>query len=394
MIAYHKALYASQYDEALAKEALFEAAKLDSLYCFPNKLEDIAALRYAIAHNPADAKAPYYLGCLFYDRRQYETAASLWEKSSQLDPSFPTVWRNLALAYYNKQCRAADARACLERAYALDETDARVLLELDQLYRKLNMPIKERFAFLDRHRETAFIRDDLTIEYCTLLNSIGRHSEALEIIMGRKFHPWEGGEGKVTTQYATALTQLALQALNAGDAQKAKELLEQALVFPHNLGEGKLEGAKDNNIYYYLGLCERMLGNEEAALVHLSRAASGDEEPASAMYYNDQPAEMILYQGLAARALGDTARERARLHKLIAYGEKHYYDEVKIDYFAVSLPDLQLFDDDLTLRNRAHCEYLIALGSMGLGDRERAKKCFDAVLAIDCAHQGALLHSD
>ena len=392
MIAYHKALYAGKYDEALAKQALSKAEKLDSLYCFPNRLEDIAALEYAIANNPHDAKAPYYLGCLYYDKRQYDAAAALWEKSSQLDENFPTVWRNLALAYYNKQGRAADARACLERAYHLDESDARVLLELDQLYRKLNMPIDERFAFLDAHRETVFIRDDLTIEYCTLLNCMGRYDEALGIIMGRKFHPWEGGEGKVTTQYATALTQLARQAMDAGDAQKAKALLERALVFPHNLGEGKLEGAKDNNIYYFLGLCERMLGNENAAKAYLTRAASGDEEPASAMYYNDQPAEMILYQGLAARALSDTARERARLHKLIAYGEKHYYDEVKIDYFAVSLPDLQLFDDDLTMRNRAHCEYLIALGSMGLGDKVRAKKCFDTVLAIDCAHQGAILH--
>ncbi len=393
MVFYHKALYAARYDSALAKEILLDAAQLDSLYCFPNRLEDICALQHAMYVNPDDAKAPYYLGCLYYDKRQYEKAAAHWEQSARLDSKFPTVWRNLALAYYNKQGRTKDARACLERAYRLDETDARVLLELDQLYRKLNISISERFAFLDSHKETVFIRDDLTIEYCTLLNSMGRYEEALAIIMDRKFHPWEGGEGKVTTQYATALTQLAKRAMAEGDAAKARELLVRALVFPHNLGEGKLEGAKDNNIYYYLGLCERILGNETAAAAHLTRAAMGDEEPASAMYYNDQPAEMILYQGLAARALGDEARASARLHKLIAYGEKHYYDEVKIDYFAVSLPDLQLFDDDLTRRNRAHCEYLIALGSMGLGDRARAVKCFSAALDIDCTHQGAILHS-
>ena len=392
MLAYHKALYASKYDEELAKDALAQAAARDSLYCFPNKLEDIHALEFAIAQNPQDAKAPYYLGCLLYDKRRYAQAGAMWEKSSELDPAFPTVWRNLALAYYNKQGKPDDARKCLERAYQLDETDARVLLELDQLYRKLNMPPFERFAFLHDHKETVFVRDDLTIEYCTLLNSMGRYEQALEIIMGRKFHPWEGGEGKVTTQYTVALTELSKAALLTGDAQKAKALLERALVFPHNLGEGKLEGAKDNNIYYYLGLCERMLGNEEAAKACLARAAIGDEEPASAMYYNDQPAELILYQGLAARELGDEARASARLHKLIAYGEKHYYDEVKIDYFAVSLPDLQLFDDDLTLRNRAHCEYLIALGSLGLGDHTRAKKCFAAAKKIDCAHQGVILH--
>ena len=135
-----------------------------------------------------------------------------------------------------------------------------------------------------------------------------------------------------------------------------------------------------------------MLGNEEASLYHLMCAAAGNEEPANAMYYNDQPAELILYEGLASEALGNHDHASARFHKLISYGEKHYYDEVQIDYFAVSLPDLQLFDDDLTRRNRVHCEYLIALGSYGLGDMARASACIDAVLSIDAAHQGALLH--
>ena len=393
MAAYHKALYASKYDAALAASALREGAAASPLYCFPNKLEDILALEYAVAHNPSDARAPYYLGCLWYDRRQFAAAASLWEKSVQLDGSFPTVWRNLSLTYYNKSGDPAKARTCMEKAYALDESDARVLLELDQLYRKLNVGIEERLRFLDAHRETAFRRDDLYIEYVTLLNDLGRHQEAYDLIMAHTFHPWEGGEGKVTAQYTIALTQMGRLALEDGDAAHAKELLQKALQFPHNLGEGKLEGAKDNNIYYYLGLAERALGSAEQAEACLERAAAGDEEPAGAMYYNDQPADLILYQGLANRALGREEQAASRFYKLISYGEKHYYDQVKIDYFAVSLPDLQLFDEDLSLRSRLHCEYLIALGSFGLGDAERARKCYDAALCIDCAYQGAILHS-
>ena len=185
---------------------------------------------------------------------------------------------------------------------------------------------------------------------------------------------------------------MGIRALDEGDPAKAKGLLERALKFPHNLGEGKLEGARDNNIHYYLGLAERALGRETEALRRLETAAAGDEEPASAMYYNDQPADMIFYQGLASRALGREERARSRFYKLISYGEKHYYDRVKIDYFAVSLPDLQLFDEDLSLRSRAHCEYLIALGSLGLGDAERAKESFDAALKINRGHQGAIMH--
>ena len=386
MVHYHLALYTGEQAE------LDKAAVASSLYCFPNRLEDIAALRYAMAHNPADAKAPYYLGCLWYDKRQYDEAIACWEQSVRKDDTFPTVWRNLSLAYFNKRGDRDKARQAMEKAYALDESDARILLELHQLYGKLGMSVQERFAFLDAHKEVVCKRDDLYVEYVTLLNDLGRYGEALTHIMSRKFHPWEGGEGKVTGQYAVALTQMGRIALENGDPAKAKELLERALVFPYNLGEGKLEGAKDNNIHYYLGLAERALGNEAEALRHLEWAAAGDEEPASAMYYNDQPADLILYQGLANRELGREQRARSRFHRLIAYGEKHYWDQVKIDYFAVSLPDLQLFDEDLSLRSRAHCEYLMGLGSLGLGDMARAEKCFDAALTIDRSHQGAILH--
>ena len=393
MVYYHLAYCAFMNGEyEAARQACGQAARADSLYCFPNRLEDIQPLWYAMDHCPDDARAPYYLGCLWYDRRQYDDAIACWERSASLDPGFPTVWRNLSLAYFNKRHDPEKARTCMEKAYALDPSDARVLLELFQLYGRLNESPADRLAFLDAHRDTAFRRDDLYVEYCALLNDLGRHEEALGLVLAHTFHPWEGGEGKVTTQYATALIQLGIRALDAGDAAGAKDLLTRALVFPHQLGEGKLEGARDNDIHYYLGLAEKALGHEEAARAELERAAAGDEEPASALYYNDQPADRILYQGLANRALGREDRARSRFYRLIAYGEKHYYDRPEPDYFAVSLPDLQLFDADLARRSRAHCEYLIALGSLGLGDRQRAAMCFDAVLEIDAGHQGAILH--
>ena len=393
MVYYHLAWNAYLSGNAdKARKALRAAAAADPTCCFPNRLEDIVVLEFAMKADPSDARAPYYLGCLWYDRRQYEAAIECWEKSVSLDDTYATPWRNLSLAYYNKRGNREKALECMEKAFSLDPSDARVLLELDQLKRKLGFPVSKRLAFLDAHRETAFKRDDLYIEYCTLLNLLGRHEEALELIMARRFQPWEGGEGKVTSQYAIALTQMGIRALEAGDAGKAKALFERALVFPHNLGEGKLEGAKDNDLYYWLGMAERVLGNEDAALAHLERAAAGDEEPAGMMYYNDQPADMILYEGLANRALGREDRASGRFHKLISYGEKHIFDTVRIDYFAVSLPDLQLFDEDLTLRNKMHCEYLIALGSYGLGDYERARLHFRLVLSKDCAYQGAIDH--
>ncbi len=104
------------------------------------------ALQCAMAVNPTDAKASYYLGNFWYNARQYNEAISCWELSRDLDGRFPTVRRNLALAYYNKTDGPDKALLELETAFKLDTTDSRVLMELDQLYKKLNRSHSERLA--------------------------------------------------------------------------------------------------------------------------------------------------------------------------------------------------------------------------------------------------------
>jgi tetratricopeptide (TPR) repeat protein len=373
-------------------------------YCFPNKTEDIAVLRFASDRDCPMAK--YYLGNLYYDRRQWEEAVSLWEQAEKEKPEFPTVHRNLALAYYNKCGEPVRAREELEKAFALNKADARVFLELDQLYKKLGMSFADRLARYGEYPELVESRDDLYVEYVTLLNMTGQYEKAYEAMMGHRFHPWEGGEGKITTQYVLSLLQMAKKALSDGQADAAEEFLRKALVYPENLGEGRLEGTRDNHLYYHLGLaCERQaacaessgdkkLASEkrEEARQCFERATTGTDEPAGAMYYNDQPADMILYQGLAYLKLGRTGAARSRFYRLIDYGEQHLEDQVKIEYFAVSLPDFLIFEDDLNVKNRAHCYYLMALGNLGLGDVAAAKAFLEDALKLEPSHMMANIY--
>lgn len=76
------------------------------------------------------------------------------------------------------------------------------------------------------------------------------------------------------------------------------------------------------------------------------------------------------------RELGREEEARSRFNNLISYGEKHLYDVFKMDYFAVSLPDLQIWEDDMNKKNRIHCNYLMALGYLGLGNEEKAMRYF------------------
>jgi tetratricopeptide (TPR) repeat protein len=310
-----------------------------------------------------------------------------------LDASFPTVHRNLGLAYFNKRHDAAGALAAYERAFALDPTDARLFFELDQLYKRRNEAPALRLARLEQHAGLVAQRDDLTIERISLLNLLGRHDEAYELLLSRNFHPWEGGEGKATAQYVASLVAKARAHLAQGEPEAAVTCLQAAQVYPHNLGEGKLHGAQENHIFYYLGCAYVALGDAAGAEAAFRRAAKGLSEPTSALYYNDQPPDMIFYQGLACRGLGREEEAQEIFRKLVAYGAAHRDDDVQMDYFAVSLPDFLVFDDDLRTRNGIHCYYMQGLGLLGLGDRQAARQAFAAVLALRADHLGAHIHN-
>jgi tetratricopeptide (TPR) repeat protein len=393
MIYYYLAVFADRAGQKeLAETYRALAAKAEGDPCFPHRVQDILVLRKCLERNPRDSRGCLYLGNCLYDKRRYDEAILAWERCRELDERCPTARRNLALAYFNKRGEKESARRELEAAFALDTNDARVLMELDQLYKKIGVPPEERLAFLRKHRDCAFQRDDLYVEYVTLLNLTNQPEEALNLIEARRFHPWEGGEGRVIAQYITSLVQLAKKCIQKKEFADAVELLKRATVYPENLGEGKLAGAKENDIYYWLGVAYKGLGQAERADACFVQAAQGDEEPAGMMYYNDQPPEMAFYKGLALRALGREGDAARCFGKLVDYGQAHENDTVKIDYFAVSLPDLMVFDEDLNARNRAHCRFMTALGLLGDGKTEPARELLTDVLRGNPNHLSVKIH--
>jgi len=384
--------YLLQGNIPAAKEGFSSAAVLPPDYCFPNQVECVPALQAAMRHAPHDARAPYYLGNFWYGHRRHQEAIELWELARDLDPMFPTVHRNLGLAYVNKRHDFVNGLEAYEKAFELNPNDARVFFELDQLHKKLNETPAQRLERLERHMELLELRDDLTIERITLLNLLERYQDALNVLRTRKFHPWEGGEGKVTGQYVLSLVELAKQKMSAGQYTDAIQMLEQSQTYPSNLGEGKLHGAQENNIFYYLGCAYELLGQPDQAYRCFIKATNGLIEPASQRYYNDQPPDMIFYQGMANTKLGQKNTAQTIFSQLVEHGEKHLEDQVTIDYFAVSLPDFLVFDQDLNLQNLIHCHYMQGLGYVGLEESTRAVEHFRKVLSLNVYHSGATIH--
>lgn len=352
------------------------AARQSPDYCFPSRLESIAALRRAQAVAPTDARAPYYLGNLLYDKRRYDEAIAQWERARRLDGRFATVHRNLALAYHNHRHDLPRARRALRQAMACDPSDARLLFELDQLERRAAASPVSRLARLERHPGLVAQRDDLSLERVALLNRLGRHGTAIAALAGRRFSPWEGGEGRVAEQWAQSHRLRAREQLARGRWDDAIAAARASLSFPDELGEVPPPGTPETEAHWLIGLALEAQGRSGDARRAFARAASSAPPPGHAAYC----------RGLAQARLGRRAAARRVFESLVGAGRRILRTPPCPDYFAVSLPDMLLFEDDLARRRRIDGRMLIALGLLGLGRRAAAARELRAANALDPSH--------
>lgn len=369
MVCYAMA-YAVQDDSALKHALAGEGCCPDC--CFPNRIAEQLILEKVIALLEAAGKvapmAHYYLGLLLYDKKQYAAAMSHWEAAIAARPELAPAHRNLSIACYNHGDRSL-AEAEIAAACRLEPDNSRFLLEQDQLLKQLDKPVCERLALLEAHAGILPDRDALMLAYVSLLNANGQHQKALDLLESYTFHVWEGGEGKVADEYKTALFALAEKALEEGTEESlhaAIRYAERTITYPDNLGEGKLDNVPDNRAYYVMGRAYRALGQEEEAKACFVKATAGSQVPAPVRYYNDQPSDYIFYQGLAFHALGDDVMAKKSFHQLIIFGEQHIFDHVEYDFFAVSMPELEVYQDDIQKRSDTYCKRLMALGHEGL----------------------------
>jgi tetratricopeptide (TPR) repeat protein len=326
--------------------ALGRAADASPDYCFPSRLEEFLLLQRAVSLHPDAARAHYYLGNWLYDRRRHGEAIDHWERAVEFEPSLAVAWRNLGIGYCNVLEDAARARAAFERAFAANPSDARIFYERDQLWKRLGVLPAERLAEIEKHRLLVEGRDDLSVELLALYNQTRQPAKARQVLAGRKFQPWEGGEGLALAQHVRAHLLLGLY--------------EEALRCPENLGEARHPLDHPTEIYYGLG--------------QFARAAQGHG----------------LYRALALRQLGRAEEAEQYLRGLLEQAREQASRQIRIDYFTTSLPTMLLFHDDLQKRNLVEARFLEAQARYGLGETAAALRLLDEVLAMDPNHAGAM----
>jgi tetratricopeptide (TPR) repeat protein len=360
------------------------AAAAPDVYCFPARVEEIGLLKEAIVANPGDARAHYYLGNLLYDRLRHEEAIHSWETAANADPTHATTWRNLGIAYFNVTKDAGRAADAYRRAVACDPDDARLLFEQDQLAKRLGMSPQERLGSLRHKAELVRRRDDLSIEFCALLNQTGQHEEARQMLASRHFQPWEGGEGQALGQHVRTHLALARRAMNQRQSEQAIAMLKAALLSPANLGEAKHLLANQSDVYYLLGLAHEQAGDITQARSFWTMAADkrGDFLGMAVQPYS----EMTYYTILALKRLGREADAEQLRTGLAAHAQALLATSAKIDYFATSLPTMLLFDEDIDQSKNVSATVMLAQALLAAGQTDDATRLLQNVLHINPSH--------
>lgn len=354
-------------DTAAASASLEAARAADRTWCFPSAAEDDMLARLRAAW-PSDPLVAGLAGHRLYAAGRRDEAVAAWEVAAAVEAPDVVVLRNLGVAAHNVQGAPDAAAAYYERARRLAPDDARLLYEADQLAARRGTDPAGRLATLQGRLDLVATRDDLTVQLAELLTGVGRAPEALDVLGGRAFQPWEGGEGRVLAAWEEAHLAVVRDALAAGDAPRAVAHAAAALEPVATLGEARHPLANTADLHLALGDALAADGQDRAAAQAWEVAATqhGDFQGMQVQAFSERTAASVT----ALRRLGRTDDARRLRDGLAAYVTAESTRRATIDYFATSLPTMLLFTHDIQQAHEDRTATLRAqLAVLDEGDR-------------------------
>jgi tetratricopeptide (TPR) repeat protein len=359
-----------------------------SEYGFPFQWEAIHVLRRAMELKPQDSRASYYLGNLLFDW-QPDEAVKLWEQSAALDPSFPIVHRNLAVAYSHQGTNSDTAKALaqLEQAVSANAEYAMHFTELDELYADAGKPPEERLALLEQNHAVVSKRDDALSREIGLKVFAGKYDEAIQLMTGRKFSVWEGGTLDVADHWVNAHLLRGQREFAAKQFAAALADFQATENIPDNLPSDRGGGrGHEAEIAYWTGLTHEAAGKTENAKQSWQRAVSASNERPGRRgggggFVSDRSVQRY-YQALAQKKLGQVTEAETSLRGMLDAANRALEREPGDSSGAVG--------ERQSPRSRvALAHYLAGLAHLGLGETELAKQEFTRALEGSPDHLGA-----
>lgn len=333
---------------------------------FPNRLGEIQVLQCAAA--AGSKHAPFLLGCLLYDKRQYEKAAALFEESVRLEPDNYMTHRSLAVAWFSHLGRKNDALKELEIARKLNCTQ-QLLYESVIALDIIGADPAEKIALLEPHA-AEFRRDDLFVELAKAYNQNRQPRKALDLLLSHTFVACEGGEHAIADQYMYAFYQQAMEQLRQGCYCDAYDLLTQALTLPKSLGSGIWNRCKYVPYQFRMAQCLEHMDRQEEAMAIYREILDIEVEFFSNMHLRELP----YYQALCAEKLGLQQKAWNIMGKYKREWTKAL-TQTDNGFFSTT-PFFISFVQEPAVLHRAYYLYLLALVALYEGETDQARQMF------------------
>lgn len=361
-------------DEESAAAWRRSASALPTTNTFPYRAEEIGVLREAVAADPCDAQALYLLGCLLYDKLYYTEAAELFAKVIQLKPEFHPAWRNLAIVYFSKLGRRAEALDLMKKAVATDPGNDVLVKETNYVMAKLGVDPSERLRYLlDNLPEQP--SDNLTWDLADAYNAVGEFDKAIDVMLHHEFVAAECQETYQVEAWTFAQVCKGRLLLDEGKADAALECFRAAQTIPANFRAGWWDTQALYYPRFFEGLALKALRREDEA-----KASVGRLIPFIHSGYSPYMGpECDVYVAAAHRMLGDEVTARKYLsayvvkwRKDLAAGDADRKPIVTSLYWS--------FVPDGAAEHRAEIERALAYSRLYFGDKAGAKALFEKSL--------------
>jgi tetratricopeptide (TPR) repeat protein len=176
-----------------AQNDYMQASRLSTLYIFPNRIEDLRALRAAIRINAKDASAHYLLGTWHFARGQTDAALSEWKRAQELNPKMPVLQASTGLALLHVKHEFAAALNAFEEGIKNDPLNPVNYSGALAAMTLLGRAAAERARMLERYPTLSRMPTPLVYELALNRAEEGNYDAALDLFRNRFFGREEGG---------------------------------------------------------------------------------------------------------------------------------------------------------------------------------------------------------
>jgi tetratricopeptide (TPR) repeat protein len=369
MFLYAQNYFAGVNQERDASHLLMKlASESETEFVFPHRAEEADILKSALAANPRDARAAYYLGNVFASLHRGDEALAAWKKAVELEPSNIIARRNLARALWFVAGKKDEALAEYERAIAAAPDDYRLYPECDQLLAEMKAT-ERRLRTPGRAPAAVRIRPAFVQTLAAAYVDAGRFADAARLLEQHNFTSGEGDRSALAI-YRSAHLGLAREHQQSGRHAEAAAEFIKATEYPRQFGVGRPAMSSQAREYVSAAREFEAAGNRSEAEKWWQRAA---DEPLKSPAEPGEPwSEHYYFKAVALDHVGRKEEARALYQWLAALAD-----------------DQRLNQNEVAPPQGALRFVLAGLGLKSLGQKEQARAAFQKALQLDPANPRA-----